>query len=776
MNCEECTLYGTKVWGQGAKDAEVVFVGEAPGREEVKQGRPFVGMAGEVIRGAVKFVGLDDSQMYFTNVCLCRPPQNRDPSALEAASCRPRLEDEIESISPQLVVALGRIPARALFPRKTLSHRGQFLESSLGVEGMITYHPAATLYPKGDTLLPFILSDLKKVYRRITGELPDQVLCNPETHAVKIEDSEHMAELLRRLSELPEGTLVSLDWETTGVKPPRDVGFCLGISWKEGTGVSIPARLVRIYRMELSALLDRFVLTGYNSCMFDYQFNRVLGMPRFNHDAMLLHAVLDERPQQRSLENITGQELDAPPYESEMLTKYNCKKEHMIETLPEDVIHEYCVKDVDWTLRLTKFLLPKAEQQPGIWRAYVALLVPGAHVLGDIHQTGIWVDRHKLEEVTREHEHLCEEKEQSLQEITANEKFNPRSHKQVHAFLWDELGLAEPDIFGRDSRSANDATLEALLEKYPEQKFVKTLQEYRGVYTNYSRYLRGIEHYVDNDGRVRCNIHVDRTETGRLSTTDPALHQIPREGTIRSIFGAPPGYALIQADYEQIEMRVAAVVAGDKKLAGLFQKLKEEGHDFHSYMASQAFLIPIEEVTPQQRQAAKAVSFGLLYLMTDDGLAAATGLPKQKATAFVKRYKGLMPDVQKTIEETKKQVKEQRYVESIFGRRRRFPLITDKNIKGLHREAVNFRLGQSPASDITLDSTIRVHNYLADEFPEARIVLTVHDSILVECPNPLVEEVVEALRSIMEYVAVDTEVPFPVEIKVGQHWGEGELV
>ncbi len=772
MSCEECTLKGPKVKGTGSKNPDIVFVGEAPGRDEIKEGVPFVGMAGKVLRSTLSFVGLNMEQIYLTNVCLCRPPQNRDPSAKEMKACRPRFEQEIKELKPKLVVALGKIPTQSLFPKKTLNHRGVFLESSLGYEGLITYHPAATLYPKGDTLLPFILSDLKKIQRKLTGELPSKKLCGPDTHTVTIDSPEMMEALLERLGELPDKMLVALDWETTGLFPPRDVGYCLGMSWKEGTGVSISTHLVRRYNKQLCKELNRFELTGYNCGMFDSQFNSVLGLPGFTHDGMLLHYLLDERPQKRSLENISCQELDAPPYESEMLAQYKSEKSEMIEKVPEEVIHDYCAMDTDWSLRLTKFLLPQVDKEPGLKWVYENLLIPGAHVLGNIHHTGIWVSREKLTEVTTEHEQRCTQLELYLQHITGNNKFNPRSHPQVHKQLWDELNLEEPEIFGREPRSANDLTLEALIEKYPEQQFVIALRDYRSVYTSYSRYLRGIGNYVDTDGRVRCSFHLDRTETGRLSTTDPALHQIPREGTIRSIFGAPPGYSLIQADYEQIEMRTAALVANDKKLIGLLKS----GDDFHSMMASQAFLVPIEEVTKDQRQAAKVVSFGLLYLMSDGGLVAATGLPRNKATEFVRRYKALMPAVQKTIAETKKQVNSQRYVESIFGRRRRFPLITDKNISGLHREAVNFRLGQSPASDITLLSTIRLHGFLAAYYPEARIVLTVHDSILVECPNPLVGEVVEVMRSIMEEVPIAGDVPFPVEVKVGQNWGEGEVV
>lgn len=776
-NCKDCTLTGTKVRGKGVgSNPSIVFVGEAPGAEEIKFGEPFIGSAGQVIRGVCENVGVTEEHIYFTNVCLCRPPENRNPSTAEIEACKDRLLSEIQELDPDYVIALGAVPAKVLFPGKTLKkHRGRFFESTAGVEGLLTYHPAATLYHKGDTILPYIISDVKRVWRRITGFELDAELSNPHTETFLVEDGDDLLALFKRLEELPFKTTIALDWETTGVKPPTAVGVCMGLSWKIGTGVAVPAWMVRHQIGRFKAALSRHRLVGYN-VMFDSRFNKILGLPHvFDEDAMLLHYLLDERPQQRSLENISIQELDIPPYESEMLAKYECSKSEMVKKVPLEEIMYYCAKDVDTTLRLVNLFLPQVKECTGLTHVYRELLMPGAHVLADIYQTGIWVDQEKLQTVATDYEQMCDESAESLRGLTGLSEFNPRSHPQVQNYIWDVLKLKEPNIFGRNNRSADKKTLTALLEAYPEQPFVSLLQEYRNLYTNYSKYLANIGEYIDHDNRVRTNMHLDRTETGRMSTTAPALHQIPREGTIRSIYSAPPGRMLIQADYAQIEMRVAAMVAGDESLTKLMQELEVDESDFHSYMASLAFRVPPDTVTPEQRQAAKAVSFGLLYLMSDKGLALATGLPMGKAKQFVSSYKNLMPKVQKAIEETKKQVRELRYVESMSGRRRRFPLLTNHNIEGLYREAVNFKLGQSPASDITLYSTIKLHSFLQRHYPEAKIVLIVHDSIIVDSPAAIANEVAKHMKIIMEDVLFTTNVPFPVEIKIGQRWGEGDL-
>lgn len=774
-NCEECTLKGTQVNGRGCSSNPIVaFIGEAPGADEIRQGRPFVGAAGRVIQQLIEYVGFSLDEVYFTNLCLCRPPENRDPTAQEIRCCWGRLTSELAKINPQYIVTLGAIPSKTMFGRyiSLNKHRSHILEATTGHQGIITYHPAALLYPGGESLFPFVLSDLQKLHRSATGGSLPNDLVNPNTHVVVIDTPELMGSLVDRLSTIEPG-VVAFDWETTGTSPLWDSGICLSLSWKPGTAVVIPIKMIRIYHKQLAQALssDGIVLTGFNAVMFDAKFNEKYGLPaNICEDPMLVHYLLDERPQKRSLENLSREFLDAPSYETEMLTKYDCGKDEMLQKIPEEVIYEYCGKDADWTLRLAKYFGSKHSKEQGLLYTYKNILIPGARAFADIQQYGFWIDQFILHKVTADYEKQLDTFTTELDQLTGT-TFNPRSHPQVQGFLWDELRLEEPELYGRLPRSADKATLEALLEQYPKQPFVNALMGYRSAYTIYSRYLRKMPDYIEQDGRIRTSYHFDRTETGRLSTTNPAIHQIPRESAVRSIFSAPPGYVLIQADYAQIEIRMAAHVAQDTKLTELLRS----GVDFHTMMASQAFQVPLEQVTKNQRQAAKAVSFGLLYLMGDQKLADSTGLPPSQASKFVASYKNLMPGVQAWIEETKRQVRSQRYVESIFKRRRRFPFITDRNLAALQREAVNFPV-QSGASDLTLSSIIRLHSVFKQAYPEVKIVAMVHDSIVVECPEHISSEVGKLVHKIMESPPFTTDVPFPVEVIVGQHWGEGEIL
>lgn len=766
--CSECTLSGNRISGRGSDTPKIVFVGEAPGAEEQKQGIPFVGKAGKVLTSILNYLDITEDDYYLTNVCMCRPPENRTPTRHEMDCCKDRLIHDIESRDPKVVVAMGKTPTQVLFGEGSMKEiRGRLLDSYFGFKGMATYHPAATLYAKGDTLFPYIMGDIEKALMIANGN----VLYTTEeldTEVVIVSNDEEMKRLITKLSELPEGTEIAFDWETTGLNPQYATGFCLGLSWKEGTAVSIPINFVRRWSENLNESLSNHNLVGFNAISFDAKWNRLYGITdSVSFDPMLWHYLLDERPQQRSLENLSSFMLGAPAYESEMMAKYKASKKTMIEDIPAEVINEYCGKDVDWTLRLNNFFKKSVSDNPDLYELYNNLLAPAAYAFIDIEQHGVWVDNQALEQVNQEMSTSLVAYLKQLADITGKKDFNPNSHPQVQGYLWDELNLLQPKSYKRKDRSADGETLKWLMETYPEQDFPRVLKEYRELFKLYSSYIKNLPDYVDPDNRVRCSYHFDRTETGRLSTTKPALHTIPRDGRIRNIFAAPPGSVLIQADYEQIEVRMAAHVANDEKLI----EMLSSGVDFHSYMAAQAAGVNIEDVTKEQRQAAKALSFGLLYLMSDKGLIQRTGLGRDEAIEFIQSYKALMPDVQTWIEDTKALIRNEQIITSPFGRKRRFPLLTQDNLDSLYREGVNFPI-QSGASDVTLSSLIRVHEMFKWCYPECHIVIMVHDSIIVECPAFIAEEVANVMKETMEDVSINTNVPFPVDVKISERWGD----
>ena len=726
----------------------------------------------KVLRSVIKYLNIPEEEYYITSIIPCKLPENREPTKEEIYEHLPTLQAKLTELEPKMLVTLGKMVSNIFFTTGSIKdNRGKVFLSDWGCyEGIVTYHPAVTLFAKGDTLFPYILGDIQKAYNIANG----YALYKPEdmeTKVVIISTDNEMSNLITRLLNLPPRTEIVFDWETTGLNPMYSTGFCLGLSWSEGHAVVIPMPVLRPWSIDLNCALSHHKLIGYNAVSFDTKWNRLYGLPDIvSFDPMLWHYLMDERPQQRSLEKLSSFFLNAPCYESEMMATYKAKKATMTTDIPAEIIYEYCGKDVDWTLRLYNFFKADIDKEPQLFQLYQSLLHPAANAFVDIEQAGLWVDQEALTSVDDDMVSAIANYLDEFRYLTGRDDFNPNSHKQVQEMLWDTLELKEPKLYKRKDRAADKLTVDMLLEAYPDEKFLQTLKDYRETFTMYSRYIKRLPDYIDPDGRVRASYHFDRTETGRLSTTNPAIHQIPRNGKIRSIFAAPPGSVLVQADYAQIEVRMAAHIANDDKLIAML----ESGIDFHSYMAAKAAGVPIMDVTKEQIQAAKILSFGLLYMMSDKGLIVQTGLDRDDAIKFIQSYKALMPGVQQWIEDTKAAIRNEQFIQSPYGRRRRFPLITADNLDGLYREGVNFPI-QSGASDITLSSVVKLHDLFKWQYPEAKIVIMVHDSIIVECPEFIAEEVAQRMKEVMEeipFITLGSEVPFPVDINISRRWGE----
>jgi len=771
--CSSCSLQSEKnIIPKGNKNAKLFIVGEAPGYWEGELGLPFVGKSGKLLDQIIDFCGIDYNDCYFTNAVMCRPEGNRNPSASELKCCLNRLKLELETVDPDLVLILGAVCGRMLINDYTRMNDeiGKIKQTVTGHDSLMCYHPAAVLYPKGEDKFLTVTHIFHRARRLIYGEHSKHKYNGTKVH--HIHDREELKKSFDFLEQ--NATEISYDWETFGVGYASAEGVYLGMAWEPGKSIAFHKSLMDSELREQFNKLMREKRTIAFNASFDSNINILEGLePGLDEDPMLMHHGLDERPQKRNLESLGELYLEAPNYESEMLQKYNTTKNQFMHVVPEQEILEYVGIDADIGLRLKHCFQEELEKPKNdrVQKCYQNLVIPAASVFRDVMRYGMYVNQERLTNKIEEVFWNVNEYRNEIRDIVGDENFNPNSHKQVQEYLWDTLKLKEPNIYGRKSRSADQETREALMQMYPENKFVRALHDYKDAYTYYSRYLKSLGQHIEDDGRVRANFHLDRTETGRLSTTSPALHQMPKAYGIKSIFGAPEGSKLIQADYEQIEIRMAGHIAQDKKLA----ELVNSGVDFHTKMASEAFNTPVDEVTKDIRGAAKAVSFGLLYLMTEEKLADSTGLSQKDAKEFVKNYKKLMPSVMKWIEAIKQQVREKKYVESIFGRRRRFPFIHKGNIHGIEREAVNMPI-QSSASDLTLWSTVKLHNIFKQYYREkVKIVLTVHDSIIIECPDEYVEEVCQLVKDVMESPPFKSNFEFETEIKVGQHWEEGEI-
>ncbi len=298
--------------------------------------------------------------------------------------------------------------------------------------------------------------------------------------------------------------------------------------------------------------------------------------------------------------------------------------------------------------------------------------------------------------------------------------------------------------------------------------------EYRALAKLRSTYTERLPEQIDPDtGRVHTSYHQAVAATGRLSSSDPNLQNIPvrtEEGRrIRQAFVAPPGWRLLAADYSQIELRIMAHLSGDPGLQAAF----ESGADVHRATAAEVFGVPLEAVTPEQRRSAKAINFGLIYGMSAFGLARQLGIERGAAQEYVERYFARYPGVRAFMDRTREQARELGYVETVFGRRLYLPDIRSRNTQRrqyAERTAINAPM-QGTAADIIKRAMIRVHRWIGDSGLDVRMVMQVHDELVFEVGEGVVEEATAAIRRIMEQAA-ELNVPLVVDVGVGDNWDE----
>ena len=408
----------------------------------------------------------------------------------------------------------------------------------------------------------------------------------------------------------------------------------------------------------------------------------------------------------------------------------------------------------------------------GLERVYREIELPLVPVLAAMEEAGIAVDRRQLEELGRLFTRRSQELAEQIYEL-AGERFNINSTQQLGQILFERLGL--PVVKKTKTGFSTDAeVLETLAAKHPIAELVL---EYRSLVKLQGTYVDGLAEHIGPDGRIHTTFQQTVAATGRLSSTQPNLQNIPIRDepgrSLRRAFVAPPGHRLVAADYSQIELRVLAHYSGDPGLLEAFAR----GQDVHARTASEIFGVPLERVTPEQRRVAKAVNFGLAYGQTDFGLARALRIDRADARRFIDRYFERYPGVKRYMEETVRRARQEGEVSTLLGRRRPVPEIRHRVYhirQNAERVAINTPI-QGTAADIMKLAMIRVYRALAEEGLRARIVLQVHDELLLEAPEDEVPAVAALLRREMEG-AFTLAVPLVVEVKAGANWYEMEAV
>ncbi|WP_285318409.1 DNA polymerase I [Stenotrophomonas maltophilia group sp. Smal35] len=435
-----------------------------------------------------------------------------------------------------------------------------------------------------------------------------------------------------------------------------------------------------------------------------------------------------------------------------------------------DEASRYAAEDADVTLRLHRALQPQLLAEPALDSVYRDIEMPLVPVLTTIEANGVRVD---TDELRRQSQDLSSRMLAAQQKATelAGRSFNLDSPKQLQAVLFEELKLPAVVKTPKGQPSTNEEALEAIADQH---ELPRVILDYRGLAKLRSTYTDKLPEMVNPDtGRVHTSYHQSGAATGRLSSSDPNLQNIPirtEDGRrIRRAFIAPEGFQLLAADYSQIELRIMAHLSEDPGLVRAF----EQGADVHRATAAEVFGRTLEEVTPNERRAAKAINFGLMYGMSAFGLARNLGIDRGQAQDYVALYFSRYPGVRDFMERMRQQARDQGYVETLFGRRLYLNDIHARNQglrAGAERAAINAPM-QGTAADIIKRAMVDVDQWLRDSGAPARMILQVHDELVFETESSFVEElrlqVVERMSQ-----AAKLRVPLVVDTGIGNNWDE----
>ena len=435
-----------------------------------------------------------------------------------------------------------------------------------------------------------------------------------------------------------------------------------------------------------------------------------------------------------------------------------------------DTACRYAAEDADITLRLHYALWPKLESEPSLRSVYEDIEIPLVPVLAAMEQRGVLIDVGSLRTQSQQLGKRMLELQQEAWKGVGRE-FSLDSPKQLQAILFDELGLPAKLKTPTGQPSTNEEALEAIADDHPLPRLIL---DYRGLAKLRSTYTDKLAEMVNpRTGRVHTSYHQGAVATGRVSSSDPNLQNIPvrtEEGRrIRQAFVAPEGWVVLAADYSQIELRIMAHLSGDEGLLKAFH----EGGDVHRATAAEVFGLAPEEVSANQRRAAKAINFGLMYGMSAFGLARQLGVDRGEAGDYMARYFARYPGVHAFMESTREQAHRDGYVQTLFGRRLYLENLTARNQAlraGAERAAVNAPM-QGTAADIIKRAMISVHQWLGQRADDARMLMQVHDELVFEVRREAVDDVRAGVIERMSGAA-QLSVPLLVEAGVGANWDE----
>jgi DNA polymerase-1 len=620
--------------------------------------------------------------------------------------------------------------------------------------------------------------------RRLLATLPD----DPTASADSGDDPDYAlvlteADLDAWLARLAEAALFAFDTETTALDYMR--AELVGVSFAVEAGRAAYVPVAHGYPDAPQQLDRALVLERLKPLLEDPQRAKVGQNLKYDmsvlarhgvtlrgiaHDTMLESYVLDSTATRHDMDGLAKKYLDRDTIRFEAIAGKGAKQ-LTFDQIPLERAGDYAAEDAEVTLCLHQTLWPRLEAMPSLAGLYQQIEMPLVPVLSRMERTGVRIDRDQLATQS----HALAQRIQTLEEQAyrvAGRPFNLGSPKQIGAIFFDELKLPVVAKTPTGAPSTSESVLEQLAGDGHELPHL--ILEHRRLAKLRSTYTDKLPQMINPEtGRVHTSYHQAVAATGRLSSSDPNLQNIPirrDEGRqIRRAFVPEPGHRLLAADYSQIELRIMAHLSGDERLLAAFAA----GQDIHRATAAEILGLPADEVSSEQRRSAKAINFGLIYGMSAFGLARQLGIERGAAQEYVERYFARYPGVRAYMDRARAQAHEDKYVETLFGRRLYLTDIDHSNQgrrAAAERTAINAPL-QGTAADVIKRAMIVVDEWIERERPPIRLIMQVHDELVFEVADDYVEKGGPPIRQAMEGAA-DLSVPLLVDIGVGGNWDE----
>jgi uracil-DNA glycosylase family 4 len=795
-----------------SRPSDTAILIEAPTALEQAKHQLLAGDSGKIVKQILRHYGLEPNNCYVTSALNCRPNMKKEAMVKKGMlACRQRVLDELRVAGVERVLCLGSVGYSQLMGAERLlpitKVRGRW-ERIHGMDILATFNPG-WLFGESDYFRDFSF-DLEKFCTTDPLPAPNLELWEPGS----------VGEMLEAFETISEASFVSCDTETTGLSAYRDhllaVGF--GVMYDDShDGLSVILHESMLEADDTWAQIAQYLrredqASVFHNAPFDLQVLRkeilARGLPYEPNrieDTMFLNYTLDERPMGRfkahSLKNMSRVRCDAPDYDIHMgkwLKEWAVASPRRRAEMRAQM-HEYLALDCYYTARMYPDLVNEVmEEDPALFKHYQNILIPGAKAITEIATYGAKVDRKFFEEQNADLERRAAPILARIQQYTEIPEFNPNSPKQVAEYLYEGLGLPILRTARRGKLQEGKTSKQIL--KMLKRRMLKgelpdhvalldDILEYRNLVKNAGTYVKGLLKRMDDDDRIRCDLLPHGTSTGRLSAQNPNLQNIPEKShtkiDIRAGYIGSPGMLMFNADYSQLELRVAFDLSGDEN----GRKVYLEGRDLHQEVVWALYHTTKEETTPYMRYLAKCMSFGALYCRGPASLANGPEMDMvedefhgkrwtiQEAKEFFDKWFANFPDFKRWSEDISRFAYKEQYVQTRFGNRRRFPFIPRNDDGSVSRQAINTPI-QGTAALITFSAFIRIHQRFKELNAReghviAHLTLTVHDSIMGEFDPNYYDEVREIVVGEMENnCPIEFSVPLKADFEVAPNWSQ----